>query len=714
MSNHCARRYAFTVDPFSRAFVENEEKSLYERIGLGMAEVAKYTDIHIDEPVVLAHAFPLASDSAAWYQFGNGIIAVESRFDDNIKNHPKHAAQLTEIKEKMLPWSTSAKIDAACSDEEKQAVAEMLCWGGGWGGHGNPDYGVLLHAGTDGMRRTIEQYRSVHPESDAFYRGCLYALDAIDILGERFLALAQARLAHCTDAQMRVRYERMVQAFSVIPKQPAYDFHSAVQFFWMLFSFDGIDSPGRLDQYLGDYFVSSDREESLEVLDRLWDVFHQTRAWNLTIGGSDGAGNDMCNPLSEAILEMTGKKCYHAPNLTLRVHQGTPEHIWTAAARCLSHGSGLPAIYHDEVVCAALEQIGISHEDAHEYCLNGCNQIDIMGKSHMGLEDGEVNLLKCLEKLLWQPETAQLCCWEDFYAAFLQKMHSVCDMVCRMANRSQEIYARFAPNPLRSLSFPDCLEKGRDYKAGGPRYGHGQVLAEGIADTADSLWAVKHLVFDTKKYSLAQMIQGVKTDFDGMEDLLADCLACDKFGNDLDTVDGIAADFMDDYMKYLKQKKTFRGGIYTGGCSPYNRAAENGAAVGAMPNGRRKNDSILADSIGAVPGRDANGPTALLNSCAKYRQREACSGFILNLKFDKKLFATQTGQQAFINLTKTYFSRGGQMVTATVVSAEELQDAKIYPENHRDLIVRVGGYSDYFVDLSPELQDNVIARTYCE
>ena len=334
-----------------------------------------------------------------------------------------------------------------------------------------------------------------------------------------------------------------------------------------------------------------------------------------------------------------------------------------------------------------------------------------MGKSHMGLEDGEVNFLKCLEWVLREEQAEHYTTWEELKNAFIDTLHHACDMVCEMANRSQKIYGTEAPNPLRSLYFEDCINTGTDYKCGGPRYGHGQILAEGIADTADSLWAVKHLVFDTHQYTMAQIRRALLEDFAGQETLLEDCKSCDKFGNDLDTVDHIAVEIVDDYMRYLHTKPTWRGGIYTGGCSPYDRAAQNGAAVGAMPNGRRAADSILADSIGAVPGNDREGPTALLNSCMKYHQTLAGSGFILNLKFDKTLFGTQTGQKAFIDLVKTYFANGGQMVTATVVSRAELLDAKIHPQRHADLIVRVGGYSDYFINLTPELQDNVIART---
>ena len=163
-----------------------------------------------------------------------------------------------------------------------------------------------------------------------------------------------------------------------------------------------------------------------------------TRAHGISpaIGGSDAQWHDQSNPLTYAILEVTTRKVYHTPNLTLRVHRNTPQKIWEMASHCLSTGCGLPAIYNDEVVCPALEKIGISPDDAHAYCLNGCNQIDIMGKSHMGLEDGEVNFLKCLEWVLREEQAEHYTTWEELKNAFIDTLHRACDMVCEMANRS--------------------------------------------------------------------------------------------------------------------------------------------------------------------------------------------------------------------------------------------------------------------------------------
>ena len=210
------------------------------------------------------------------------------------------------------------------------------------------------------------------------------------------------------------------------------------------------------------------------------------------------------------------------------------------------------------------------------------------------------------------------------------------------------------------------------------------------------------------------MIAALKDDFIGHEELYKDFCGYKKFGNDDDYVDFIARDILEHFFKYLMTKKTYRGGIYTGGCSPFNRAAMYGEKVKAMPNGKRADDPVIADSIGAVPGQDANGVTALINSVLKYNQSIAGSGLVLNLKFNKSIFEIERGIDAVKNVLKTYFAGGGQQISPSVVSPEELLDAVKNPEKHKDLIIRVGGYSDYFIRLSEGLQQNIIRRTYID
>ena len=210
---------------------------------------------------------------------------------------------------------------------------------------------------------------------------------------------------------------------------------------------------------------------------------------------------------------------------------------------------------------------------------------------------------------------------------------------------------------------------------------------------------------------MQELIDALRADFAGYEKLHHDSKNCEKFGNDIEEVDAITARVLNRFFTILKRNKTYRGGVFTGGCSTFNRAAGYGMKTAALPNGKLKGEPLLADSIAATPGRDTKGPTAQIKSVLKYNHTNACSGFVFQNKFEKKLFLSEKGKASFIALAKAFFAGGGQQYTITVVSPEDLLDAKINPEKHRNLIVRVGGYSDYFVNLSNELQDNVIART---
>ena len=210
---------------------------------------------------------------------------------------------------------------------------------------------------------------------------------------------------------------------------------------------------------------------------------------------------------------------------------------------------------------------------------------------------------------------------------------------------------------------------------------------------------------------MAQLITALEDNFVGHEILWQDCRNCDKFGNDIPAVDVLCSDIVDHFFKYLKTKQTFRGGIYTGGCSPFSHAANNGVSTGARPNGRRNGESNFADSIAAVPGCDIMGPTSAIKSMMHYRQKEAGSGFVTQLKFSKSLFCTEEGMDTFIQMAQVYFENGGQQLAVNVVDRETLLDAQKNPDKYASLVVRVGGYSDYFCSLSPELQQNVIDRT---
>lgn len=712
------------IDPFLYGYFLDETLEHGERVGLALFHAAQNIEIRFSEKMLPETSFE-TKYGTSFYTPSEGLRFEIDNIEKLAEEFPEHKETLKEYIEKIKIFrSKSQRLNCELTDALDRSGAE---WGGGWGGHSNPDYGRIVNFGTEYIRSVISENRVNFPDEDWFYRSCSYTLDAIDIIGERYREEALKKAEICENEDDKAFLIRVAKAFESVPKKPAYDFTSAMCSFMLIFALDGSDSPGRFDQYMYNaYTKTENKAEITDLLDRLWEYFHSHRSWNLCISGCDENWKDESNELTYEILAMVRKKGYNTPNLTCRVHKNTPEKLWNAIAETLAIGTGLPALYNDDVVCTALEKIGIMPEDSHDYCMNGCNQIDIFGKSHMGLEDGEVLFTKCLEFTLHNGVDAmtgervsietgdprKFETYERFERAFTDQLEFVTYNSCSSANTWQHLRAVFEPHPLRSCFIAGCLEKGRDYRNGGPVYNHGQILAEGIADTGDSLYAVKKLVYDEKKYKMAELIDALNADFDGYEQLYHDFKNCEKFGNDIEEVDRITARALNRFFTLLKRNRTYRGGIFTGGCSTFNRAAGYGLRTAALPNGKRKGEPLLADSIAATPGRDTNGPTAQIKSALRYNHTDACSGFVFQNKFPKNMFNSEKGKASFIALAKSYFSGGGQQYTITVVSPEDLLDAKENPENHRNLIVRVGGYSDYFVNLSEELQDNVIERTF--
>ncbi|MBE6562873.1 MAG: hypothetical protein E7660_03965 [Ruminococcaceae bacterium] len=716
-------KFSITDEPFAVGYLTAESDSIYVRCGRGYVELAKTMNISVDgklglplcgfEGIAVAPTFSGGQSPSIYW------LEVKEKNSDTPEDYRY-------IIENMKGVDTRSGVWDAFTENEKDIINSVSGWGGTWGGHAVPDLIDFAILGTDGIREKIYKYQKINGDDDGFYEGLLLTLDAVDILGRRLHALAKDMLLSAEDEKTAEKLQRVANTFEHCPVKPALSFAEAVCVYVMLFTLDGIDSPGHFDLYMKDFWERSDYDESREALEDLWMFFHNTRTWNLCISGSDEKGNDLSNPLTYEILEVARKYKFNTPNLTMRCHKNTPLKLWESAYETIALGMGLPALYNDGAVCPALISLGIPPEDAHLYVMNGCNQIDVQGKSHMGLEDGEVNLGMAVRYALFNGYNTKLGkrigvetgdasdfdTFEKFYGAVKEQITFLCDTICAMSNKAQKFYAEKTANPLRSMTIEGCIEKGRDYKNKGPLYGHGQILAEGVPDAVNSVANIKKLVYEEKRFTLEEVRKALEADFEGYEFMYSLFRSSPyKFGNDNDFVDEIAADLINFYNGYLRTIPTYRGGFFSGGCSPFDRAARNGAAVGALPSGKRDSETLYGDSIGAVPGSDVKGPTALLSSCLKLDHTLPASGFILNLKFDRALFNSPKGKEAFLSLCRGYFDGGGQQLSVTVVSAEELLDAVKNPDAHRNIIVRVGGYSDYFVNLTPELQENVIERT---
>ena len=651
-------------------------------------------------------------------------------------------AEAAETIAQWRPRTTAARFAEARQAEftpaELLTLSEpSLGWGGGWGGHAILGYDRLLRDGIAGLRAWVAGHadRAQRRGADAaaldWYRALLHVCDGISAFIANHAARAAEMAAAAPDAATRRRLEQTAAACRHVSTAAPRDLAEAVQLFWFIHALDNTDSPGRIDRFLLPHYMrlaetpAERRRLARPILDALWRKFIACRSWNVCLAGQTPDGRDAANELTYLFLELQERHGREAPNLSVRLFAGSDPALLRRCVEVIAGGSGMPALYNDEVLVPALCELGIPIEHARDYAMNGCAQVDIPGLSHMGLEDGELNLAKCLELALRggrSPITgaaagaatlppAEIHDLAALKAQLARQIEHCTELLTRQANLFQRVVAETAPHLFRSLFIAPCVERGRDIKRGGPLYNHGQFLAQGIANTGDSLYAIDRLVFRERRMTLPDLVAVLDADWAGREQLRQEIARrLPKFGNDVAEADDLAAWALECYFRCLRERRTWRGGWYSGGVIVFNRAIGYGRHLAAGADGRRAGEPV-ADSIGAAQGRDRAGPTALLRSVARLPQALGTSAMCLNVKLSPSLFESSEGYRKVGDLFAGYFRLGGQQLQANVVGPETLLAAQRDPDSHQDLIVRVGGFCARFVQLDRAQQDDIIART---
>ena len=612
---------------------------------------------------------------------------------------------------------------------------------GGAGNHTTMDYDTILTIGFDGLIDRIHRRaaRLLPDEPDAGEKHLF--LEALRIVAEGYIDLCRRygdyalALARETEDEAR-RCELQIIARNCFraPAKPPTTFWEACQAAWFCFFFLP-DAPGRVDQYLYPYYREDTEREAIspdfarELLSCLWIKYFEfagaqagvSAHQHLTLGGVGPDGSDASNELTYLCLEVTEAMRLHRPQVGLRCSQKTPPALLERAVRVLRTQCGNPDFCNDDQIVPALIQIGVKPKDARDFSLSGCHEVIVTGRAQMGSVEGFVNLPKILRLLLGlEPalgKGADLSAI-DSYARLEDALAKAMECVAKVAHQSamaRDRQAAEAPggNLIASLVVNDCIENARGYTQGGARYNHCNWNVIGIANLADSLAAIRKLVFEEKTLTLAEFAEVLDSNWSGRETLrLRIQNRFCHFGNDQDDVDGIAVRIIQVFSRIMKKRTPFRGGEYILGTTAggENMHIEFGRVTGATPDGRMDGTS-LADSLGAAQGRDRLGVTALLNSVAKLPHALLPTATTLNVKLDPKLLAGEAGVAKIAALIQGHFAAGGQQCQFNLVNRDMLLEAKRCPEEHGDLLVRVTGYSAPFTSLWADLQDEIIART---
>ena len=577
--------------------------------------------------------------------------------------------------------------------------------------------------------------------------------DAVMILGERYHEMAVEKAAAETDPKRKAELEQIAKNLEVVPAHKPQTFWQAIQLYWFthlavtteLNPWDAF-SPGRLDQHLNPYYEADveagilDDEHALELLECLWVKFYNQPApvkvgitlkesatytdfANINTGGVTPEGKNGVNNVSYLILDCMDEMKLVQPNSNVTISKKTPQKFLKRACEISRKGWGQPAFYNTEAQITELINAGKSLEDARRGGSSGCVETGAWGNEAYILT-GYMNIPKIFQLTLFngfdeysgKQLGLQLGYAKDFknfdelWTAFKKQLKHFVDIKIRGNNVIERLYAEEMPAPCLSVVTNDCISNAKDYNAGGARYNTNYIQGVGIGTVTDCVASVKYNVFDEKNFTMEELIDAMEHDFEGYDYIYS--LVHDKtpkYGNDDDYADDLMRDIFDLYHDTIVGRPNMKGGKYGIDMLPTTCHVYFGDVILATPNGRKAHKPV-SEGISPEKSADTNGPTAVIKSCAKM-DHLATAGTLLNQKFTPNVVAGEAGLNNMASLVRSYFAMDGHHIQFNVVDRQTLIEAQKHPEDHKDLIVRVAGYSDFFRNLDKPLQDEIIERT---
>ena len=632
------------------------------------------------------------------------------------------------------------------------------------------NYEKVLANGLRGYEEKTKQLKAeldlTDPDSidkNVFYKAVLIVIDAVHNFALRYSRLAEEMAQKETDEKRKAELMEMSRICAKVPYEPAGSFWEAVQSVWFIQLILQIESNGhslsygRFDQYMYPYYIKDIKEgkmkeeDALELLTCLWiktltinKVRSQSHTLssagspmyqNVTIGGQTTDRKDAVNELSFAVLQSVAQTRLTQPNLTVRYHANIDKYFFDECIEVMKLGFGMPALNNDEIIIPSFINWGVKEDDAYNYSAIGCVETAVPGK--WGYRCTGMSYINFPRVLLCAMNNGvdmtsgkrftkgygyftDMETYDELLSAWDKTVREMTRYSVIVENAIDKASERDVPDILCSALTDDCIGRGKTIKEGGAVYDFISGLQVGIADMADSLAAIKKLVYEEKKITRQQLWNAILDDFQSPEGKkIQEMLINDapKYGNDNDYVDNLVVEAYDSYLDEIKKYPNTRyhrgpiGGIRYGGTSSISANVGQGMGTMATPNGRNAHEP-LAEGCSPAHNADKNGPTAVFKSVSKLPTEKITGGVLLNQKMTPQMLSTEENKQKLEMLIRAFFNRlHGYHVQYNIVSRDTLLDAQIHPEKHKDLIVRVAGYSAFFNVLSRKTQDDIIGRT---
>ncbi|MBL1226423.1 formate C-acetyltransferase [Enterococcus sp. BWR-S5] len=604
-------------------------------------------------------------------------------------------------------------------------------------GHIIMDFPAILSHGIQYYLDILDEKINEQPENDFFKAGHI----VFSAMKNHFLRYSElAKQMAETEEETRAAELRIISDMCIkLSTEKPDSFYEALQLLWMVSIVGQYESNasslslGRMDQYMYPFYKKSIDEGVSEAFlyEVLGDFYVKTNdvvllrsessakcfagfptGYTVVLGGLNEYGHASVNPLSYLMLELYHEILLPQPNLSVRMNELIPRKFLLKTCETIRLGTGIPQLFNDEVCIPGFLSKGVSLDDARDYATVGCVEISIPGRTY-GLHDIALfNLLRIMELSMYKLRDKADLTYEQLMADIEESISYYVELVAKGSDIVDLGHRHYAPTPFLSVLISDCLDNGQDVTEGGARYNFSGVQGIGEANLSDSLYVIKKLVFETKELTFSELVNAMAANYEGKYEPLQEHVIqdFDKYGNDNDEIDEIAAKLFRHYAKELEKYTNIRGGQFISGAYTVSAHIPLGEAVGATPDGRKAQEQLADGGLSPMVGRDRLGPTAVLKSVSKLDNYLTVNGSLLNLKFQPNTLKGSQGLNKFADFLMAYTKLKIQHVQFNVQSKETLLAAQKNPEKYAGLLVRVAGYSAFFVDLNKKIQDDIIAR----